>query len=704
MSKKRMTRRDFLIASATGAVGVVIASCAPAVAPTTAPAATLAPTVEPTKPPVIANTPTPIPTAGPTATAVPTVASSKYKEAPALAEQVKAGKLPPVDMRLPKVPLPLSPIDQIGKYGGRLRKMWMGGWNGFAQEEQYGHSALRWIDDGLGIAPGMCDKWSTNADNSAWTVHVREGLKWSDGQPCTVDDIIWWWDNLTVKGDASYPDPIPDFGQDANGKLVTLTKTDDYTLTLTYGTPSPLTAKRLAMWVNACIGPRWIVPAHYCKKFHPKFNTEIKDFKSMNDLLNTWSNPDIPVLNHWIVTKYDAGKSMTMERNPYYYAVDTAGNQLPYIDGVDYINVQDAQVELLQIRQGSIDHAHFHNQALADVSTLLDNADAGGYEVYMWDAGDGTGECYFPNYDYPNRDPKGKKIFDLYRNPKFKQALSHALDRPTIQKLVYYGMGFPSTGTMAAKAFEFNFNAEAQAFFKKARDIYVAYDPEKAKALLKEAGYAGEEFRIDQQSTAGKTSNQILEIAKKNWEAVGIKVVINPVTGTAFDPLWQSGQGSVHNNWGIGDGPDHLLYPSWMVPNEPARWAPLTGRLLQFAGTEQENTEAEISPWDRKPPRFNKKDPEYIGSTAEKIHKIYAQAIIETDEIKRAKFVWQMWQLHMDEGPFVIGTVANTPYPIIKSKKLTNIPTKEQLKLGGFTGPWIIPSPAVYNPETWSYK
>ena len=95
---------------------------------------------------------------------------------------------------------------------------------------------------------------------------------------------------------------------------------DDYTLTMTYGTPAPLTAKRLAMWVNANIGPRWIAPAHYLKQFHPKYNTADKDFKDFNQKAATWTNPEMPSLNAWMVTKYEAGKSLTGERNPYYYA------------------------------------------------------------------------------------------------------------------------------------------------------------------------------------------------------------------------------------------------------------------------------------------------------------------------------------------------------------------------------------------------
>jgi peptide/nickel transport system substrate-binding protein len=710
MSQQKINRRKFMQMSAAGVAGLVIASCAPAAAPTEAP---VEPTKAPEKPVEAAATPTPVPTQAAPATAVPTVAASKYKESPALADMVKAGTLPPVEERLPVNPLVLSPLVGIGNYGGRLREYWPGtGWNGHFQESQYGHSALRWIDDGLGIAPGIIDQWSANADNSEWTLHMREGLKWSDGQPCTVDDVIFWWDDLTQATDPSHPDTVPDFGQDANGKLATFTKVDDFTLKIGYGTPSPLTAKRLAMWVNANIGPRWIAPMHYLKAFHPKYNTAEPDFKEFNTKAETWTNPEMPVLNHWMLTKYEAGKSFTAERNPYYYAVDTEGNQLPYIDGQDWVSAADRQVELLLVRQGSVDHNHFNNFTLGDFATLVDAQDSGNYDFVQWDSGSGTAMMYFWNYDV-----KDEKLRNLYRTPKFKQAMSFALDRPTIQKTIYYETGILTTGTMSPKAFEFNFNAEAQAFAQKAFTIYSAFDPAKAEALLDEIGCkkgadgkrtypdgSKLEVRIDLQADANKECTDVLDIAKKNWEAVGLNIIVNQVTPTAFDPAWGTGELGLRTNWEVGDGPDHLLYPSWVVPNEPTRWAPLCGRLLQYAGTPTEALEADVNPWERKPARFNKTDKEYVGTPIEKIHGLYAQAIVEPDEVKRAQLVWQMWQIHMDEGPFFIGTVANYPKPKIFSRKLTNYPTHDKLKLGGFDNPWIIPYPAVTNPETWSYK
>jgi peptide/nickel transport system substrate-binding protein len=427
MESKKKTRREFLTMSATGIAGIVLAVCAPA--PT----------------PVIASTPA-APRAIPTLTA--------FKEAPALAALVKAGKLPSVELRLPTVPLTLTPVGGLGRYGGRLRSYWPGtGWNGHWQESQYGHSALRWIDDGLGIAPGMCDKWAANIDNTEWTLHIREGLKWSDGHVCTVDDILFWWVDLTQATDPANPDSVPDFGQDANGNLAIFTKVDDYTLKITYGTPAPLTAKRLAMWVNANIGPRWIAPKHYLSQFHPKYNPAVLNFNLFNQKCVTFTNPDLPTLNSWILTTYEAGKSMTAERNPYYYAVDTAGNQLPYIDGTDWVAAADRAVEFSLVSQGLIDHNHFNNFTVSDIATLRGTQNAGNYDVVLWDSGSGTGMMYFWNYD-----TAAPKLRALYRTPKFKQALSFALNRPAIQNAVYGGTGMLTTGTMSPKAFEFNFN------------------------------------------------------------------------------------------------------------------------------------------------------------------------------------------------------------------------------------------------------
>lgn len=694
----RINRREFLFGSAMTAVGVALSACARQAAP------------QPTQPPAtkaaVQASPTPIPTLAATATPVPTAAPAK--EAPALAELVKQGKLPPLTDRLPKNPLVLAPVNEIGTYGGRIRSFYH--WQGFWAECQYGHSAVRWINDGMEIAPGICDTWAANADNTEWTFHIREGLKWSDGEPCTVDDVLYWWEDLVLNPD--HPDNPPDFGS-AGGKLVEFIKVDDYTVKLKYVEPTPLTAKRLAMWVNAGIGPRWIVPKHYLKQFHPKYNSEYKDFEVHDQKMSVMENPEYPTLNPWKLSKYEASVSQTWDRNPYYYAVDTDGNQLPYIDGIDATYIEDAEVQKLTIMQGSVDFVHFHKAALSDLSTMLENQEKGGYDVVLWDSGSGTGMMYFWNYDHP--DDKRRA---LYRNPKFKQAMSYALDRPTIQRVVYYNTGIPTTGTMSPKAIEFNFNAEAQAMYEKARSAYVDYDPAKAKALLDEIGVKdadGDGWRefpdgsklavsIDLPADAGTECMSVLQIAEKNWKDVGLNIVINQMPPAEFGPLWRGGKLEVHTNWEVGDGPDHLLYPSWMVPNEPDRWAPLCGNRLMLVGTPKEDTELDKSPWDRTPPRWASTEPGYKDGPVAKLTEIYLKAMVEVDELKRHHMVWDMINIHINDGPFFIGTVANYPRIIFKSKKLGNVPKKEQLRLGGFVNPWIIPYPAVTNPETYYFK
>ena len=632
------------------------------------------------------------------------------RQAPELQELVKAGKLPPLEERLPVNPLVLKPIHGIGQYGGRIRSFstsvgvqW--------EESQYGHSPLRWIDDGLGIAPGMVGSWSTNADNSEWTLNFRKGLKWSDGQPCTVDDVLYWWNDLVLNLD--HKDNPPDFGQ-AAGKLVELIRVDDYTLKLKYAAPSPLTVGRLAMWVNSEVGPRWIAPRHYLEQFHPDYS-DATDFEEHDEKMMYRQNPDCPALTSWICGSFEPGLRRTWVRNPYYYAVDTEGDQLPYINGVDEIAIADDQTKLLTILQGGADFvSHILYWApLSELSTLKEGQEEGNYVMHLWDCGGGTGSCFFFNNDNPEEEKRA-----LYRNPTFKQAISHCIDRDTIQKVVYYGTGEKTTGTHSPKCREFTFSDEAKAFYIECRDAHVTYDLDLARKMLDEAGVVDQngdgfrqmasgaplEFRIDFPADIGADSVRILEIVTPAWKEAGLNVIQNPMPPAEFGTMWEAGLGEFRYPWGVGDGPNHLLYPSWLVPNEPARWSPLSGRRLMLVGTEKEDTELDKSPWDRDPPRYASTERELIGEAVWKLQEIYQEAIITTDEVTRHHMVWDLLRIHKDLGPFFIGTVANRPLPTIVNKDLINVPSRDELALHGFICPWIIPSPAITNPETYAYK
>ncbi|MBN1936784.1 MAG: twin-arginine translocation signal domain-containing protein, partial [Anaerolineae bacterium] len=251
-----LSRRDFLRLSAVAAAGAAVAACTKTEEPTAAVAATNTPAAE------AKATNTTIPTREPTATPVPTPV--EVKEAPVQAALVKDGKLPALAERLPQNPLVIQMAWQKpGKYGGTQRTFH--GWLAGCQEESmYGNSIIRWVDDGLGIEAGLAEKWESNADTTEWTLYFRKGMKWSDGEPWTVDDIMFWWEDMVLNPDQGTTPP--DEAKSGIGSVMTLVKVDDYTVKMVFDAPAPLTADRLAMWVNSAIGPRWHAPRHYMEQ------------------------------------------------------------------------------------------------------------------------------------------------------------------------------------------------------------------------------------------------------------------------------------------------------------------------------------------------------------------------------------------------------------------------------------------------------
>jgi peptide/nickel transport system substrate-binding protein len=533
-------------------------------------------------------------------------------------------------------------------------------------------------------------------------------LKWSDGQPATTADILFWWEDMV--NDPEHLDDMPEFGK-AGGKIAEFVALDETTLEIRYTIPSPLTAMHLACRVNGFIGYIWIIPSHVFKPLHPKYNSEIENYEQFRAKL--W---DIyrPVLDPWMVTDFKEDQYATFERNPYYYAVDTEGNQLPYIDGIDETFCPSRDTFILRCAQGSVDLAVMtYNLTTDDIPSLLVDQSNGNYDVRFWDSGTGVGQGFRWNYDC-----RDDALRALYRTPQFKRAMSHALDRPTIHRIVYYDTGFITTGTTSPKALEFNFNAEAQRRFQRWRDSYIEYNPEKAKALLDEIGMLdvdgdgwrempdGSKYdcRIFHFAESGMGDYvKVLEIASKNFQDIGLNVILSP-HGWGDDNDWFNGKDAIQCVGGGNDAPTLLLYPYDFINVNQDRWAPLCGNLFYYTGTEKENSELDVSPWERQPPRYHKDDPDYKGTPVEKLHNLYRQAIIEVDQLKRIEYVWEMIDIHVEEGPFFIGTVANIPRIIIVSNQLENVPTHEQLKLGGYCDPWIVPYPAITNPETYFFK
>ena len=196
----------------------------------------------------------------------------KFNESPLIADM----DLPPIEERLPENPYVIPHRwAQPGKYGGKLN-MNVFSTSGAVKAESdrnffYGHSPLRYLNDGNDVGPGLVEEWESNDDASEWTFHFRKGLKWSDGEPWTTDNIIFWWEIFII--DQMMAQTPPDEARSVKGTLATFVAVDDTTLQMTFDAPAPLTADRMAMWVNGNIGkngPIWMMTSHYLKQFHPK--------------------------------------------------------------------------------------------------------------------------------------------------------------------------------------------------------------------------------------------------------------------------------------------------------------------------------------------------------------------------------------------------------------------------------------------------
>ena len=360
MSKPKITRRTFLVQMGVVAAGGTLAACggaatpapappAKAPEPTKAPAPTSAPAAQPTAAP--AATKAPPPTPAPVAPTAAAVSTGKYKEAPALAEQVKAGKLPPVDKRLPDEPFVAKPMEKVGKYGGKLSSIVADPTADLMEiEGSMGRSMAGRPYDLQTIIPWAVKSWKLSDDRKELAVQMRKGLNWSDGKPLTTADVMFWYNDIFLNTDLT---PKIDGKWAPGGKPMVVKASDDYNFTITFSVPYPAILDFLPN-----LNP-W-APKHYLSQWHIKYNDKANE-QAKSEKFDTWvqafsshanlnqgsncsKTPSCPSSIAWAFEKQDQQGNRTYGRNPYYWMVDTDGNQLPYADTIERTVVENKEV------------------------------------------------------------------------------------------------------------------------------------------------------------------------------------------------------------------------------------------------------------------------------------------------------------------------------------------------------------------------
>ncbi len=632
--------------------------------------------------------------------ALSSLGMAEYGEAPMLTELVDEGELPPVEDRLPDEPLVIEPYHSIGEYGGTWYSHTTDDeWN-HTLMKMYGHSPVRWVDDGLDIAPNWVQDWESNEDATVWTLHVREGIRWSDGEPFTGHDFMFWWEDFAL--DEEHSDPIPDMLV-ARDEPAEITLLDDYTIQIEYAGPAPLLPERMAMWVNTGPGERYIAPKHYLSQYHPEYTDEYDDYETLEERMEWWLFPGAPTITEWVPVEHELAERLVLERNPYFYAVDTEGNQLPYIDRKVVTFAEDIEVLKLRLMDGESDFNLRPYLALTDMAMMVDNQEAGGYEIKHWDSGSGTGPMYYPNWNHPDEEKR-----EVYRTPEFLRALSVAMDRERMQSMLYFGEGRKTTGTFSPKAVEYTRHPDGEEIYEQWEQSYVEHDPEQAAEWLDEIGVvdqtgdgwrdlpSGESLtlRIDYDAEADPVYIQTNEMVQSDWQDIGLRTELNPMDGAQLGLMTETAEFDIHDSWEVGDGPNHWVFPQWMVPIDLSRWAPLYGSWYQQVQAGTAHEEADEDPRDRTPPR---KEPDPEGPIAQ-LHEIYDEGRVEADEAVRDDLVMDMVNIHMEYGPFFIGTVSDIPRILIHSEDMRNVPESDELGQGGFVNPWIVPYPAITRP------
>jgi ABC-type dipeptide/oligopeptide/nickel transport system permease component/ABC-type transport system substrate-binding protein len=401
-------------------------------------------------------------------------------ESPVLATLVAEGALPPVIERVGPEPLVMEGPDGIGNYGGIWLRLATGQQDAlnFVTSRLGAPTLFRWSPWGPPVTPHLARAAEASEDFRTWTIHLRRGVRWSDSHPFTATDILFRVEVLQeIDG------VLPRYLTRGGNQLLGIELLNDYAIRFSFAEPNPIFLEEIAREA------RVMLPRHYLERYLP--SSPAREFKAAEmrrlDLPNERSlfrdrsslfNPEQPVLSPWIYPQDQRTAPFNFMRNPYFWAVDTEGNQLPYIDLVQF-GERSRQLMSASAYEGAVSMQHRHLK-FADYSLLMANRNLHNYEVYHWtDAG--TPWVIWPNLNRrvsPDQ-PSSKWKSQLLNDKRFRQALSLAIDRQEIIEALLSGVGEPS------QVAPFPGSPFYDPQLKKA---YTDYDMEEANRLLDELG------------------------------------------------------------------------------------------------------------------------------------------------------------------------------------------------------------------------
>jgi peptide/nickel transport system substrate-binding protein len=485
-----------------------------------------------------------------------------------------------------------------------------------------------YVDEGLiadnakgEIEPALAESWQISPDKKTITFTLRKNLKWSDGHPLTIDDVLFTFNDVYLNK------KIPTDTQDGlrigkERKLPTVKKLDDDRIEFT--TPEPFVPFLRSLGVG-------ILPAH---KLRASINEKDKEGKSL--FLSTWginTKPkDLVASGMFMLDAYEPGERLVFKRNPHYWRKDLAGKQQPYIERVVWQIIESPDTELIQFRSGGLDS---FGVTPSFFSLIKKGEEKGGYKIYSGGLSSSTTFMMF-NLSQAERD--GKPLVDpikskWFNNVKFRQAVAYGINRQRMINNIYRGLGAPQDSPISVPS---------PYYYSREQGLPVYdYNPKKAKELFLAGGFKYNEQNrlIDEDGNlvrftlivgaGSKTGDAMGTQIKQDLLALGIVVDFTPISwNLVVDKL------DVSLNW------DAIImaFTGGIEPNDGANLWSLNGSAHYF----------NYNPQQGKPVQNHQS-----ADWEKKIDDLYIQAAQEFDENKRRKLYIESQIVTQENLPFI---------------------------------------------------
>lgn len=540
----------------------------------------------------------------------------------------------------------------VGTYGGELKRSAGGGnWDAGKIIEE---GLFRFTTSGT-VEPNVAKGYTVSEDATVYTITLREGMKWSDGEPFTAEDCVWFYNAVclnSVDGKG-----VRNCHKDANGDPAVVEKVDDVTFTVTFGTPKYDFIEALTVDLKWHYAPKHIFEEMVQDVIDGKTDealaigkeicgTEFTDVGKMGKemLYYFWNYPGIPTLNPFVLSTEEGKNSIKGDyyeyvRNPYYWKVDTAGQQLPYMDKIIYTTVSNVDQQLMLLLDGTVD---LQTVAMESIPTILESQTA--INIYEWSGSDWGN---VPTQLHLNLNADDAHLHELFNNADFRQGLSICVDREEFASL--YSDGWLKGGQAAPQPGTMGYSEEWAS-------KWTEYDVEKAKSLFESAGLVmgsdgfydfadGTDFVLNIVSVADNGAADTYKILEPYFRAAGIKCTFKDSDRSNIDNdlMANAVEAMLYPVTGIGDV-SIILKPNSMVPGYATNVA--------WYGTMDETT---------------------ATGDLLKLIELKKQVDVTSDPDARNEIALQMLKLH-EENMWTLGYVEASPTYHAVNARIKNFP------------------------------